>query len=196
MHRTFLKSGSARVVLTIRPGFETDFVSFLETGTLDGLPSTHPYMSIAEEMQAYANTNYPGIRSANPIDDARPLLSPLQKKAWGQMEGIIKLLEQYKTANGAYPTTAQGLAALSGLGTVPPKDPWGNDWRNTAHRVSTATSNWSAWAPMAPGRRGRGRRHHELGRRISRGTLVRVHAHERTGHLVQRNAADGLTGAP
>jgi type II secretion system protein G len=44
------------------------------------------------------------------------------------MEGIIKLLEQYKTANGAYPTTAQGLAALSGLGTVPPKDPWGNDW--------------------------------------------------------------------
>jgi len=129
MHRTFLKSGSARVVLTIRPGFETDFVSFLETGTLDGLPPTHPYMSIAEEMQAYASTNYPGIRSANPIDDARPLLSPLQKKAWGQMEGIIKLLEQYKTANGTYPTTAQGLAVLSGLGTVPPKDPWGNDWQ-------------------------------------------------------------------
>jgi len=129
MHRTFLKSGSARVVLTIRPGFETDFVSSLETGTLDGLPPTHPYMSIAEEMQAYASTNYPGIRSANPIDDARPLLSPLQKKAWGQMEGIIKLLEQYKTANGTYPTTAQGLAVLSGLGTVPPKDPWGNDWQ-------------------------------------------------------------------
>jgi hypothetical protein len=128
MHRVFLKSGSARVVLTIRPGFETDFVSFLETGTLDGLPPTHPYMTIAEEMQAYANTNYPGIRSANPVDDARPLLSPLQKRAWGQMEGIIKLLEQYRTANGAYPTTAQGLAALSGLGTVPPKDPWGNDW--------------------------------------------------------------------
>ena len=128
MHRVFLKSGSARVVLTIRPGFEKDFVSFLETGTLDGLPSTHPYMTIAEEMQAYANTNYPGIRSANPVDDARPLLSPLQKRAWGQMQGIIKLLEQYKTANGAYPTTAQGLAALSGLGTVPPKDPWGNDW--------------------------------------------------------------------
>jgi len=128
MHRVFLKSGSARVVLTIRPGFEKDFVSFLETGTLDGLPPTHPYMTIAEEMQAYANTNYPGIRSANPVDDARPLLSPLQKRAWDRMEGIIKLLEQYKTANGAYPTTAQGLAALSGLGTVPPKDPWGNDW--------------------------------------------------------------------
>ena len=26
MHRTFLRSGSARVVLTIRPGFESDFV--------------------------------------------------------------------------------------------------------------------------------------------------------------------------
>jgi hypothetical protein len=32
MHRVFLKSGSARVVLTIRPGFETDFISFLEKG--------------------------------------------------------------------------------------------------------------------------------------------------------------------
>lgn len=129
MHRTFLKSGSARVVLTIRPGFERDFVSFLETGSFDGLPSTHPYMTIAEEMQAYASTNYPGIRAANPIEDARPLLTPLQRKAWGQMEGIIKLLEKYRAANGAYPTTAQGLAALSGLGTVPPQDPWGNAWQ-------------------------------------------------------------------
>jgi len=129
MHRVFLKSGSARVVLTIRPGFEKDFVSFLETGTLEGLPPPHPYMTIAEEMQAYANTNYPGIRSANPIEEARPLLTPLQKKAWGQMEGIIRLLEQYKAANGAYPTTPQGLAALAGLGTVPPLDPWGNGWQ-------------------------------------------------------------------
>jgi hypothetical protein len=129
MHRTFLKSGSARVVLTIRPGFERDFVSFLETGTLDGLPPTHPYMTIAEEMQSFANTNYPGIRAANPVEQARPLISPLQKRAWRAMEGIIHLLEQYKTASGTYPTTAQGLAVLSGLGTVPPKDPWGNAWQ-------------------------------------------------------------------
>ena len=129
MHCTFLKSGSARVVLTIRPGFEGDFVSFLEKGTFDGLPPTHPYMNIAEEMQAFANTNYPGIRAANPVEGARPLLSPLQKKAWSSMEEIIKLLEKYKATNGAYPTTEQGLAALSDLGNVPSKDPWGNAWQ-------------------------------------------------------------------
>ncbi len=32
MHRIFLKAGAARVVMTIRPGFERAFVSFLETG--------------------------------------------------------------------------------------------------------------------------------------------------------------------
>jgi hypothetical protein len=126
LHKSFLKAGSARVVLTIRPGFEKDFVSFLETGGLDGLPDTHPYMTIAAEMQAFANTNYPGIRAANPIDDARPLLSPLQQRTWDEMQGIIELLSQYRTANGVYPTTAQGLAALAGLGIVPPADPWGN----------------------------------------------------------------------
>jgi Type II secretion system (T2SS), protein G len=129
LHRIFLKAGSARVVLTIRPSFERDFVSFLETGTLDGLPQTHPYMTIATEMQAFANTNYPGIRAANPIENARPLLTPLQQKTWDEMQGIIVLLNQYKSNNGAYPTTAQGLAVLAPLGTVPAADPWGNPYQ-------------------------------------------------------------------
>lgn len=68
MHQTFLKSGSARVVLTIRPGFEESFLSFVETGSLDGLPHDHPYLTIVEEMKAFAKTNYPGIPSANPED--------------------------------------------------------------------------------------------------------------------------------
>jgi hypothetical protein len=129
MHRSFLKSGAARVVMTIRPGFERDFVSFLETGTFNGLPPGHPYLTIAEEMEAFAKTNYPGIRPANPVEGARPLLSPLQKKAWKEMEGIIALLEEFKAANGAYPTTAQGLGALAGLGTVPAADPWGTPYQ-------------------------------------------------------------------
>jgi hypothetical protein len=126
IHRAFLRAGSARVVLTIRPGFETDFVSFLETGKFDPLPGSHPYMTIAQEMQAYAQTNYPDIRSANPDQEARPLLTPLQQRAWDEMQKIIALLEKYKTANGAYPTTAQGLGALAGLGSVPSADPWGH----------------------------------------------------------------------
>ena len=135
MHRTFLKAGSARVVLTIRPGFEKDFVSFLETGTFNGLPAGHPYLTIAEEIQAFAQTNYPGIRPANPVNDARPLLSPRQKKAWTDMQIVMTRLEAYKTANGAYPTTAQGLGVLTGV--FPPKDPWGNPWSYASPGLST-----------------------------------------------------------
>jgi hypothetical protein len=70
MHRVFLKAGSARVVLTIRPGFERDFVSLLETGSFGALPNTHPYMTIIEEMENFAKTNYPGIPPANPEEAA------------------------------------------------------------------------------------------------------------------------------
>jgi hypothetical protein len=70
MHRAFLRAGSARVVLTIRPGFERDFVSLLETGLLGALPKNHPYLSIIEEMEAFAKTNYPGIPPANPEETA------------------------------------------------------------------------------------------------------------------------------
>jgi hypothetical protein len=137
MHRTFLKAGSARVVLTIRPDFEKDFLSYLETGTFNGLPPGHPYMTIAEEIEAFAKTNYPGIQPANPVNDARPLLSPRQKKAWADMQVIMGLLEAYKTAHGAYPTTAQGLAVLAPPGSFAAKDPWNNDWSYTCPGLST-----------------------------------------------------------
>jgi hypothetical protein len=65
-HRRFLRAGSARVVLTIRPGFEKSFAELVETGGFDQLPGDHPYVSVAEEIQNYAQTNYPGIPPANP----------------------------------------------------------------------------------------------------------------------------------
>ncbi len=132
MHRTFLRSGSARVVLTLRPGFERDFVSFVETGTFDGLSTTHPYLTIAEEMQAYAHTNYPGIRPANPIEGARPLLSPMQRRAWEEMQEIIEKLERYEAEHGSFPTTAEGLASLAPYGVVPAADPWDHPYEYRA----------------------------------------------------------------
>lgn len=66
IHRAFLRAGSARVVLTIRPGFERSFLSLIETGSMGGLPANHPYLTIVEEMEAFASTNYPGIPPANP----------------------------------------------------------------------------------------------------------------------------------
>ncbi len=128
MHRVFLKSGAARVVLTIRPGFETEFVSFMEQASFNELPDGDSYLTIAQEMQNYARTNYPGIRPANPTEGARPLLTPRQRLAWQDMEEIIGLLETYRDQNGSYPTTQEGLDALEPLGTVPASDPWGNPY--------------------------------------------------------------------
>jgi hypothetical protein len=104
MHRAFLKAGSARVVLTIRPGFEEAFLAFMNTGELELLPPS-PYFSIAKEFEAYAQTNYPGIPAANPVSSARPLMSRQQNKAWEQMQHIMTHLEEYRWWH--YPTQSQ-----------------------------------------------------------------------------------------
>lgn len=128
--QALLRAGSARVVLTIRSGYEEAFTSFVERGELGQvLPPNHPYLTIGQEIRAYDQTNYPGIPPANPDPQPRPLLTPLQQKAWQEIQDILNLLESYKTKNGRYPTTAQGLAALAGLGTVPAADPWENPYK-------------------------------------------------------------------
>jgi Type II secretion system (T2SS), protein G len=141
MHKAFLKAGSARVVLTIRPGYEGAFISLLEAGI--GVPNPNtPYLTIAKEMEKYAMTNYPGIPAANPVLDARPLIYPEQRKAWEDMQIIIQLLDLYykdPANNKTYPTTrsAQDLAAVLApyLGQltnppaqVPTTDPWNRDY--------------------------------------------------------------------
>jgi hypothetical protein len=125
MHRVFLKSGSARVVLTIRPGFETDFISFIETGKVG---SKHPYLTIAEEMQAYANTNYPGIRPANPEEGARPLLYPEQRKAWSDMQKLIQLIEDYNVAQHNHNRIITNAITSIGTGTATPSSMKGIDY--------------------------------------------------------------------
>ena len=71
IHKNFLRAGAARVVLTIRPGFEKSFLSFIETLTLDNmLPADHPYMTIGTEVQTMARTKYPYTEDANAEDDA------------------------------------------------------------------------------------------------------------------------------
>lgn len=135
--QAFLRAGSARVVLTIRSGWEDAFTSFVELGDFGQvLPKDHPYLSIGQEIQSYDQTNYPGVPPANPDQEPRPLLTPLQRRAWQDIQLIIGLLEAFKTKNGAYPTTAQGLAALASIAasqsppvTLPAADPWGNPYQ-------------------------------------------------------------------
>lgn len=71
VHRAFLRGGAARVVLTVRPGFEESFTRLFETGALDEELSTdHPYLTIAQEIRAYAAATYPGIPPSNTDPEA------------------------------------------------------------------------------------------------------------------------------
>jgi hypothetical protein len=67
MRQAFLRAGSARIVLTVRKGWETAWANFVEQGGFgQTLLPKHPYMTIASEIQNYDRTNYPGIPPANP----------------------------------------------------------------------------------------------------------------------------------
>jgi hypothetical protein len=78
--QAFLRAGSARVVLTVRKGWETAWTYFVLKGELpppDVPQLAHPYMTIAQQIAAYDDTNYPGIPPANPdggglVDDDTP----------------------------------------------------------------------------------------------------------------------------
>jgi hypothetical protein len=67
--QAFLRAGAARVVLTVRKGWEIDWINAVEGGQFTNWtssPEKGPYLSIAQEIQDYDNTNYPGIPPANP----------------------------------------------------------------------------------------------------------------------------------
>ncbi len=69
--QNFLRAGSARIVLTIRPGFETSFTQLVELGVFSSVaPPAHPYLTVAEEIRNYAATHYDGIPAANPAEPA------------------------------------------------------------------------------------------------------------------------------
>ncbi|BCA53248.1 hypothetical protein W02_03880 [Nitrospira sp. KM1] len=116
-HRMFLRSGAARVVLTIRSGFESSFTSLIESGSFGSLPGPHPYVTIAQEIQNFANTNYPGFPPANPEQNARPLLFLEQRRVWREMQYMIQLLNACKAATGSFPAGLTGntipVAALT-----------------------------------------------------------------------------------
>jgi hypothetical protein len=67
--QAFLRSGAARVALTVRKGYElawTWFVNNFDSNPPPGPWPNYPYMTIPEQIQNYDNTNYPGIPPANP----------------------------------------------------------------------------------------------------------------------------------
>jgi hypothetical protein len=129
-HQAFLKAGAARVVFTVRPGFETQVLSFIDTLSFD--PSASPYVTIAQETQNYAQTNYPGILPANdPSETARPQLTRRQQAAWSDMQKIIARVQEYYTELGHYPVSLAALDRWTDAGGVSyavPDDPWGRPY--------------------------------------------------------------------
>ena len=100
-------------MLTIRPGFEPSFTSLVESGAFNTLPGPHPYVTIAQEIQDFANTNYPGFPPANPEQNARPLLYLEQRRVWREMQYVIQLLNACKAATGSFPRTARARRCRS-----------------------------------------------------------------------------------
>ena len=68
IRQAFLRAGSARVVVAVRKGYEEAWITFTETGQLPpaSLGDNNPYMTIAQQINDYDSTNYPGIPPANP----------------------------------------------------------------------------------------------------------------------------------
>jgi hypothetical protein len=116
-HERFLRAGYARVVVTVRPGFEEAFTRLVESGSL-APDATSPYLDVATEI-AFAKTNYAAIPPANPESDYRPLLYPEQQATWSAMQAVMAQLEKFKADHGAYP------AALTDLPGSQAVDAWG-----------------------------------------------------------------------
>jgi hypothetical protein len=119
-HQNFVRAGYARVVVTVRPGFEEDFTRLMESGVLSGGGSS-PYIPIAQEIANFAHTNYAGIPPANPEKHARPLLFPQQRKSWDKMQVVIAAIEKYFADNGTYPEQLSDIP-----GPLDTLDAWGN----------------------------------------------------------------------
>jgi Type II secretion system (T2SS), protein G len=155
VHREFLRSGCARVVLTIRPGFETAFATLLDTGDATQPPDqSSPYVTLAEETRNYAMTNYENIPPANPDHNVRELLYPQQRAAWNDIQYLMLLLEDSRTAHGRYPTTGEGLGVLQPRPQGPPvpsADPWGRAYQYSSPGVHNDYDLASYGADGKPG---------------------------------------------
>ena len=109
----------------MRPGFETDFVSFVETGSSGPLGSSHPYLTIAQEIEAFAKTNYPGIPRREP---GRRGATPAHPSATQGMAGHGQASSRCSRSTGpqmdAIPRPPKGSMRLLPFGTVETEDPW------------------------------------------------------------------------
>jgi hypothetical protein len=109
LRQAFLRAGSARVVLTIRKGWEEQWTDFVDLPNPLGTDPS-PYLTIDQEIAAYDDRNYPGIPPANPgqgvvrLKDAVYTTSrtPLHPPAGGLANAAIEAESSMGFAVGAH----------------------------------------------------------------------------------------------
>jgi hypothetical protein len=98
IRQAFLRAGSARVVVAVRKGYEQAWITFTETGQLppaSPLGGDNPYMTIAQEINDYDTTNYPGIPPANPAgsspDDLEAMVGTVSAEKIGPSAAAVPI---------------------------------------------------------------------------------------------------------
>lgn len=97
IRQAFLRAGSARVVVAVRKGYEQAWITFTETRQLPPatLGADNPYMTIAQQIYDYDNTNYPGIPPANPAgsttDDLEAMVGTVSAEKVGPSACLIAI---------------------------------------------------------------------------------------------------------
>jgi len=143
--QAFLRAGSARVVLTIRKGWEDAWLRYV-----DGIPlgQTTPRLTIAQEIAAYDDRNYPGIPPANPGQSAVRLedmvyatsvsqLSPLAPTPQDPNPLPLTDVEIEVVTTGLFLVGAQVIID-SGVGSNFPPYTWGRQESTTLKEVRSA----------------------------------------------------------
>jgi hypothetical protein len=137
--QAFLRAGSARVVLTVRKGWETAWVNFAESGLLNQT-SQSPYLPVAAQIQDFDTMNYPGIPPADPSgvippDDGRYAATTSSDKVApspnapvklnvvssdGFIVGYTAIIDAWDAASYAVNTHAQGLQEAQKIVAIDP----------------------------------------------------------------------------
>ena len=128
--QAFLRAGSARVVLPVRKGYEEAWLAFVERGDFGRtLPPDHPYMTLAQEIQAFDETNYPGIPPANPgappvepVDVAAAVSNDKLSASGGPVTIAVDSSEGFQVgAQVTVDSLSSGVQELRVITTIPDK---------------------------------------------------------------------------
>ncbi len=144
--QSFLRAGSARVVLTVRKGWEEMWTTFVNTGapysigkeTQDGGSIPYPYLTIAQEIAAYDDRNYPGIPPANPNQSAVRLEEAVYTTSSTQLNPSLQPQDIVVLSSVGFLVGAQ-VVIDSGVGEGYPKGSSGKQESTTITAIADAT---------------------------------------------------------